>query len=59
MHGADPRRRGCLRSMTANRPYRGPLPAEVALAELERCDGARYDALSVAALRELVATTLA
>jgi hypothetical protein len=31
----------------------------VALAELERCDGARYDARSVAALRELVVTTLA
>ena len=46
-------------AMTANRPYRGPLPAEVALAELERCAGARYDARSVAALRELVATTLA
>jgi HD-GYP domain-containing protein (c-di-GMP phosphodiesterase class II) len=46
-------------AMTANRPYRGPLPAEVALAELERCGGARYDARSVAALRELVATTLA
>ncbi len=46
-------------AMTARRPYRGPLPAEVALGELERCAGAKYDARCVAALRELVPAALA
>ena len=41
-------------AMTARRPYREPLPAEVALAELEREDGRLFDATCVAALRELV-----
>lgn len=46
-------------AMTARRPYREPLPAEVALAELERGDGSVYDARCVGALRELVALDLA
>ena len=46
-------------AMTARRPYREPLPAETALAELERGDGAQFDAGCVAALRDLVALGLA
>jgi HD-GYP domain-containing protein (c-di-GMP phosphodiesterase class II) len=46
-------------AMTARRPYRDPLPAEAALAELSRCGGARHDAECVEALRELVAAGLA
>ncbi|MDQ3066050.1 MAG: HD domain-containing protein [Actinomycetota bacterium] len=41
-------------AMTATRPYRGPLPAEVALAELESAAGAKFDGRCVGAMRELV-----
>ena len=45
-------------AMTARRPYREPLPAEIALGEFEREDGRRFDVGCVAALRELVALGL-
>ena len=45
-------------AMTAARPYRGPLPAEVALAELESA-GEKFDGRCVAAMRELVRAGLA
>jgi len=41
-------------AMTAARPYRGPLPAEVALRELEAVAGTKLDDRCVAAVRELV-----
>jgi len=46
-------------AMTAGRPYRGPLPAEVALGELEAAVGAKFDDRCVAAVRELVHAGLA
>ena len=46
-------------AMTAARPYRGPLPGEVALVELESAAGAKFDERCVAAMRELVHAGLA
>jgi HD-GYP domain-containing protein (c-di-GMP phosphodiesterase class II) len=46
-------------AMTATRPYRGPLPAEVALRELEAVAGTELDDRCVAAVRELVRAGLA
>lgn len=46
-------------AMTAVRPYRGPLPPEVALGELEAAAGVKFDERCVAAVRELVQAGLA
>jgi HD-GYP domain-containing protein (c-di-GMP phosphodiesterase class II) len=36
-------------AMTTERPYRTPVPAPVAIAELRRCAGQQFDPLVVAA----------
>jgi response regulator RpfG family c-di-GMP phosphodiesterase len=36
-------------AMTSPRPYRGPLPAATAFAELRRCAGRQFDPMVVAA----------
>lgn len=42
-------------AMTSDRPYEGPLPIPMAIAELERCAGTQFDGEAVAALRRLLA----
>jgi HD-GYP domain-containing protein (c-di-GMP phosphodiesterase class II) len=41
-------------AMTSERPYRGPLTADEALAEVERCSGAQFDPQVVDAFLEVV-----